>query len=171
MSNQTPESSLEYVFAMWVLRLWLSVRAIGAGIEKFAGKKGSEAAVEIDGEPNDYGLTESASEKVYGFDHYHGVPEALYGKFQAEPLVPGFMLKIYDITLGPLLLIFGFMLLLGVCTRISLFAMGLIYTSLSFGLILLKQDAGVAWLATHIILVVMALVLAKHNRCVLVKNW
>jgi len=60
---------------------------------------------------------------------------------------------------------------LGLATRFSLFAMGLVYTSLTFGLILIKQDAGVAWLGIHIIMIVLALALAKYNRFAILKKW
>ena len=73
--------------------------------------------------------------------------------------------------LGPSLLLLGFTLLLGICTRASLFAMGLLYTSLTFGLILIKQDAGVAWLGIHIIMIVIALVLARYNRLVITNKF
>ena len=48
-----------------MLRIWLGVRAFLTGIEKFAGEKGSQSLVTIDGAPNTYGLTESASEKFF----------------------------------------------------------------------------------------------------------
>jgi len=37
------------------------------------------------------------------------------------------------------------------------------------GLILLKQDAGIAWLGMHVALTVGALLLVKHNRFEAVK--
>jgi thiosulfate dehydrogenase [quinone] large subunit len=49
--------------------------------------------------------------------------------------------------------------------------MGLLYTSLTFGLILIKQDAGVAWLGIHILMIVAALALANYNRFALLKKW
>ena len=172
MENNTSNSSdLGYLFSMLLLRIWLGMRSLQTGIEKFAGVKTSETAVTIDGAPNTYGLTESTGEKAYALSNYHGVPQALYDKFVGEPLIPGFFLTIYDIVLGPALLILGITLLLGVATRISLLAMGLLYTSLTFGLILLKQDAGIAWLGTHIIMIVMALLLAKHNRYAIMNKW
>lgn len=172
MENNTSNSSdLGYTFSILLLRIWLGIRSLQTGIEKFAGVKMSETAVTIDGAPNTYGLTESTGEKAYAFSNYQGVPQALHDKFVGEPLIPGFFLTIYDFVLGPALLILGLTLLLGVATRVSLFAMGLLYTSLTFGLILLKQDAGIAWLGTHIILIVMALVLAKHNRFTIMNKW
>jgi len=53
---------------------------------------------------------------------------------------------------------------LGLATRLSLLAMGLIYTSLTFGLILLNQASGIAWLGTHMILITLALLLTSYNR-------
>jgi thiosulfate dehydrogenase [quinone] large subunit len=166
-----PTSDLGSTLGILLIRLWLGLRALQTGIEKFAGVKTTEAPVTIDGATNTYGLTESTGEKAYALGNYHGVPKALYEKFAGEPLIPGFFLNIYDIVLGPALLVLGITLLLGIATRISLFAMGLLYTSLTFGLILLKQDAGIAWLGVHIILIVIGLVLAQHNRLAILKKW
>jgi thiosulfate dehydrogenase [quinone] large subunit len=49
--------------------------------------------------------------------------------------------------------------------------MGLLYISLTWGLILINQDAGVAWLGVHMIMIVLMLSWAKHNRFELLKNW
>jgi thiosulfate dehydrogenase [quinone] large subunit len=61
--------------------------------------------------------------------------------------------------------------LLGIAPRVSLIDMCLLYTSLTFGLILIKQDAGIAWLGVHIIMVVIALGLAKYDRITVTKKW
>ncbi|MEI9866241.1 MAG: hypothetical protein WDN00_17135 [Limisphaerales bacterium] len=50
-------------------------------------------------------------------------------------------------------LITGFMLLVGLGTRLSLFVQGLIYIALTVGLILLGQNDGISWLGIHIALV------------------
>ena len=39
------------------------------------------------------------------------------------------------------------------------------------GLILIKQEDGVAWLGIHIALVAFALALARHNKFALLKKW
>ncbi|MEY3001479.1 MAG: hypothetical protein RL648_1693 [Verrucomicrobiota bacterium] len=155
---------------MWILRLWLGLRSLLTGVEKFAGSRQSESAVMIDGSANAYGLTQASAEKVYSFSNYNGIPAALADKFAAEPLIPTWFLGIYNIVLGPALILLGLTLLLGVATRLTLLGMGLVYTSLTVGLILIKQDAGVAWLGIHILLVVLALVLAPYNRFELLKK-
>ncbi|MEM7672268.1 MAG: hypothetical protein AAF212_02890 [Verrucomicrobiota bacterium] len=169
--KESDGNSLEYTLGMLLLRLWLAMRSIQAGIEKYAGTSAGAKPVNIDGAPNDYGLTEATSSKVYSLDNYQGVPAALYDKFKDEPFIPEWGLNLYNIILGPALIILGITLLLGLATRFTLFAMGLLYSSLTFGLILLKQDAGIAWLGTHIIMIVMALALAKYNRFAILKKW
>ena len=92
-------------------------------------------------------------------------------KFAAEPLLPAFMLKIFYVVLGPALILLGLMLWLGIGTRVSLFLQGLLYIMLTAGLIMIKADDGVAWLAIHVVLIAYALTLAKHNELCVLKKW
>ena len=162
--NEKQKPNMALVYGSLLARLWLAVRAIQTGIEKYAGISVATKPVNIAGQPNDYGLVAATPVKEYGFSHYHGVPQALYKKFEAEPLMTDFALKIYDAILGPALILLGLSILVGFAYRSSLMLLGLLYISLTWGLILIKQDAGVAWLGVHMILVVMALMLAEHNR-------
>lgn len=154
-----------------LLRLWLGVRAIQTGVEKFSGSKAADQIVSVDGKPNEYGLTAGDSIKQYALENYHGVPAALMKKFEAEPLMMKFALPLYDKALGPVLIILGLTILLGLAYRSSLFLLGLLYISLTWGLILIKQDDGVSWIGIHMILIVMALALAAHNRFAILKKW
>jgi thiosulfate dehydrogenase [quinone] large subunit len=173
--EQTSESKLPCdlgaTLGVLLLRSWLALRAIGSGIEKYAGTAVSDNAVMIDGAVNSYGLTDAASTKVYGFAYYHGVPTALMDKFAAEPLLPGPGLKLYDAILGPSLILLGLALLVGLATRYTLFAMGLLYTSLTFGLILINENSGVAWLAIHVALIALMLFYSKYNKFELTGRW
>ncbi|MBN8456369.1 MAG: hypothetical protein J0M04_00790 [Verrucomicrobia bacterium] len=164
-------AALANIYGAGLLRIWLAVRAIQTGLEKYAGLQGSDKLVNIDGKPNDYGLTEATQVKEYAMSHYHGVPEALMKKFQAEPLMNLKMLALYDKVLGPALIVLGLTILLGIATRTSLFLLGLLYVSLTFGLILIKEDSGVAWLGIHMIMIVMALSMSKYNRLCVLKKW
>ena len=158
--------------AFLLLRLWLGMRAIATGVEKFAGKV-SEQKPLLDefGQPDINGAMVAVDHKVYALKYYQGIPAALQSKFAAEPLLPGFLLKPYGALLGYVLIATGLMLVLGIATRTSLFIQGLIYISLTFGLILIKEDGGISWLAIHMLLVVAALRLAQHNRFALTKRW
>lgn len=174
MSNEETcckSNTLALVYGSLLLRVWLGVRAMQTGIEKFAGTRTGGQLLKVDGTPNEEGLTTTASAKYYALENYHGVPKPLMSKFEAEPLMPGFGLPLYDKLLGPALLILGATILLGIAYRSSLFALGLLYISLTWGLILIKEDGGVAWLGTHMIMIVMALALAPHNRLGILKKW
>ncbi len=158
--------------AFLLLRLWLGLRAVITGLEKFAGKV-SEQKPLLDefGQPDINGTMVAVDHKVYALKYYQGIPAALQSKFAAEPLLPAYLLKPYGATLGYVLIVAGLMLLLGIATRTSLFINGLIYLSLTFGLVLINESGGVAWLAIHLVLVVAALLLAQHNRFALTKRW
>jgi thiosulfate dehydrogenase (quinone) large subunit len=168
--KSTPASdTLAHVYGSLLLRLWLGVRALQTGIEKFAGTKVESQAVSAGGA--DTGLETVKSTKFYAIENYHGVPESLMDKFLGEPLMPAFGLPVYDKLLGVALLGLGITILLGIAYRSSLFLLGLLYVSLTWGLILIKQDDGVSWLGIHMILIVMALSLARHNRLAILKKW
>lgn len=157
--------------AFLVLRVWLAMRSFITGLEKWAGEAiVKKQALDEFGLPAAEGAVDTKV-KVYGFVHYHGIPEALAKSFENQPLLPPVLMKPYDIVLGPALIILGIMLLLGIGTRISLFLQGMLYCSLTFGLILIKQDGGVAWLAAHMILIAYALTLAKHNKLAVMQKF
>ncbi|HTI98986.1 MAG TPA: hypothetical protein VL527_08885 [Dongiaceae bacterium] len=163
----------ERTMAFWVLRGWLGVRALLTGIEKFSGFKTIQKPF-VDpttGMPDPSGALVEVKEKFYALTNYSAIPQSLKDKFAAEPLLPHALTSPFYTLLGPALIALGLMLLLGIGTRISLFLQGLLYIGLTMGLILIKQDDGVSWLAIHIALVAIALTLAKHNRLCILKKW
>ena len=159
--------------AFLVLRLWLGVRALVTGIEKFGAYANLQKPL-IDpttGQPDASGVLVNVSVKYYSLTNYAGIPASLKDRFANEPLLPKFGLTAFDHLLGPAFILTGVMLLLGVGTRLSLFLQGLIYVALTIGLILIKQDDGISWLGIHIALVAFALTLVKHNKFALLKKW
>lgn len=154
-----------------LLRAWLGVRTIQSGIEKFATSTLVERPQMADGEPT--GLVETVSMKTYQLSAYKGIPDALKTVFADQPMIPGFMLPIYNAILGPALLILGFTVLFGIASRVSLLLMGLLYVSLTWGLVIWGEpgNAGVAYLGTHIVLIVMALHLTRHDCLRVLKKW
>ncbi len=110
------------------------------------------------------GAIVEVTKKVYGFAHYQSIPDTLQDKFSNEPLLPGFLTTPFYIILGYVLILLGVALLLGIRTREALFGMGLLYSILTIGLILVGQEQGVAWLGIHVLIVTAALALAPYNR-------
>ena len=159
--------------AFLVLRLWLGVRATLAGIEKFGAYQPKKEPL-IDpttGQPDASGVLHNVNVKFYSFANYSGVPKPLLDKFANEPLLPKFALTAFSDLLGPLFILTGVMLLVGLGTRLSLFVQGLIYLALTVGLILINQPDGISYLGIHIALVAGALVLAKNNKFAILKKW
>jgi thiosulfate dehydrogenase [quinone] large subunit len=156
-----PGASLAFI----TLRLWLACRAIFAGLEKFTGFTMTQTPLLDEfGNPDATGAIVETKVKVYGLAHYHGLAPSLDEALRAEPLMPGWALTAYSGALGPLLLLTGIALLLGLAPRLTLLVQGLIYATLTIGLILINQDSGVAALAIHTLLVALALKWVDHNR-------
>ncbi len=168
-SGNTPITSETLGFL--TLRLWLAMRAIATGLEKFAGTVVvQQPLLDADGKPDPETMVE-IEQKVYGFSHYKAIPDSMETSFASQPLLPGWLTSPFYASLGYLLILLGVLLLLGVKSRWTLFVMGLLYTGLTFGLILIKQDPGVAWLAIHITLIAIALRWEhQHNRFTLTRT-
>lgn len=163
----------DFTFAFLILRLWLGVRALFVGIAKF-GVYHSVAMPLIDpatGQPDASGVMVNVNVKSYALANYAGMATSLRDKFAHEPLMPKFALVAFDRMLGPAFILTGIMLLLGLGTRVSLLAQGLIYVALTVGLVLIDQNDGVAWLGIHVALVAGAFLLAQNNRFVVLKKW
>ena len=163
----------DFTWAFLLLRLWLGVRALFVGIQKFGGYH-SVATPLIDpatGQPDASGVMVNVNIKSYALANYAGIPAALRDKFAHEPLFPKFTLVAFDRMLGPAFILTGIMLLVGLGTRLSLLAQGLLFIALTVGLVLIDQNDGVAYLGIHIGLVAAAFLLVEHNRFVVLKKW
>jgi thiosulfate dehydrogenase [quinone] large subunit len=161
-----------HALAFLTLRLWLGARALISGLEKFSATVTVQEPLldPVTGMPDPSGAMLDVERKVYSVKHYQALPDTLQTKFAAEPLLPGFLTAPFYLLLGPLLILLGLLLLFGVANRLTLLAMGLLYTSLTFGLMLIGQDGGVSWLAIHLGLVALALILVDHNRFALTRS-
>ena len=174
--TETPSTQrtqeLAATFAVWTIRIWIGVRTLIAGIEKYAGKvTEKQPLLDEFGNPDINGAMVNVDKKVYGFSHYHALPDTLAAKLAAEPLIPHWALAVYSALLGPALVVLGVAILVGFAPRISLFLTGLLYTSLTFGLILLNESGGIAWLGIHVLMIALALKLAEHNKLTILSKW
>lgn len=176
MNNETKNAESgrsDFMLAFLVLRLWLSGRAILTGIEKFGAYKTIQKPLidPVTGMEDPSGAMLEVKVKFYALTNNSGIPQSLKNKFANEPLLPHPLFTAFDHLLGPALIVTGLMLLLGLGTRISLLAQGLIYVALTSGLILVRQYDGISWLGIHVALVAFALAMAKHNKFALLKKW
>ncbi len=142
MSEPTAPSPrcTEFTAAVLLLRLFLALRALLSGLEKF----------ELNG--------------TYSFENYHQSMSRMATGITGASFLPLWATKSFALPLGYVLLLLGAALLLGLKLRVTLFLMGLVYTALAFGLMAVQEGEGVAWLGVHVGLCVAALVLVRHNR-------
>jgi thiosulfate dehydrogenase (quinone) large subunit len=145
MSDLPPVASrrFEYTAAFLLLRLFLGLRTLLAGIEKFE------------------------SQGSYSFANYYQNMSRMAQGITGASFMPLWATKNFAYSLGFVLTILGAALLLGLKTRVTLFVAGLVYVGLSFGLMAVQEGEGVAWLGIHVGLIAGALLLVRHNRYVL----
>ena len=146
MSESSPSSATsrcEYTAAFILLRLFLGLRTLFAGIEKFESKG------------------------TYSFHNYYENMTRMAQGITGASFLPLWATKNFAHSLGYLLIALGAALLLGLKTRMTLFLAGLVYVGLSFGLMAVQESEGVAWLGIHLALFAGALVLVRHNRLAL----
>jgi thiosulfate dehydrogenase [quinone] large subunit len=136
----------EYTAAFLLLRLFLGLRTLLAGVEKFESKG------------------------TYSVSNYNENMGRMAQGITGASFLPLWATRGFALSLGYVLAILGIALLLGVKTRTALFLTGLVYVALSFGLMAVQEGEGVAWLGMHVAMFAGALALVRYNRFVLMRD-
>ena len=145
-SSSSSTSRCEYTYAFLIIRLFLGLRALLAGLEKYESKG------------------------TYSLENYGVNMGRLASGITGASFIPLWASKLFAMSIGYILIVLGVTILLGIKTRLSLFAMGLVYVALAFGLMAVQESDGVAWLGMHVALVAGALVLVQHNRLAITRD-
>ena len=145
MTDTRPPSSStttfsEHAAAFLLLRLFLGLRTLLAGLEKFE------------------------SSGVYSFENYYKNMARMAQGITGASFLPLWATKSFAIPLGYLLIALGLAILLGLRSRVTLFLTGLLYVGLSFGLMAVQEGEGVAWLGMQVLMFAGALALVRHER-------
>lgn len=144
-SASSPTSTRgEYACAFLLLRLFLGLRTLIAGLEKFEANKSFSFS----------NYTENMTRMATGISNYS--------------LIPLWAAKTFALSLGFLLVGLGAAILLGIKTRAALFFGGLVYVGLGFGLMAVQEGEGVAWIGMQVLMFAVALVYVRYNRFALV---
>ena len=89
------ECNCDFSLAFLVLRGWLGLRALLAGVEKYGAYKSvQKPLLDEHGVPDAGGAVIDLKVKFYDLANYHGIPAALKTKFENEALLPGFSLNL-----------------------------------------------------------------------------
>ena len=154
----------------FLLRLWIGLRLLIAGAQKFQGDDGNLAFANLKANADKFsGLIKDHANVL------HGVLNSFFGIFrnpEEGAATPGWVtnflngsIDFFAQWMGLPMVIVGVMLILGILPRISLFLAGLIFIFLSIGLMCLDQsDAWIAYLGIHIGLVGYALSMARYSK-------
>ena len=143
----------DLTLAMLLLRAWIGLRMLAAGIVKFK-SIGPDGSMSINLE-NYYG---KAGDATSGWINHAYKPFFEYGGLP-EP-----MAKLYTSSLGWLMLLGGFLIFFGITNRLALVFGAAVMLSLSFGLFTLDDSQEIGYIAAQFGLFVAAIALAKHNR-------
>lgn len=146
MTDRPPTSTYvfiprgEFTAAFLLLRLFLGLRTLIAGLEKFEANKSFSFS----------NYTENMTRMATGISNFS--------------IIPLWAAKMFALSLGFLLTFLGAAILLGLKTRAALFLAGLIYVGLGFGLMAVQEGEGVAWIGMQVLMFAGALVLVRYNR-------
>ena len=145
-SSYTTTPRAEYTAAFLLLRLFLGLRTLAAGLEKFE------------------------ANKSFSFSNYSENMNRMATAISNFSIIPLWASKMFAMSLGFLLVALGVTILLGIKSRASLFLAGLVYVGLGFGLMAVQEGEGVAWIGMQVLMFAVALVLVRHNRCTLLSD-
>jgi thiosulfate dehydrogenase [quinone] large subunit len=137
MSSQP---SSERTWAFLLLRLFLGLRTLLAGAEKF--ENGG----------------------IYSLANYTKAMGKMAEGITGASFLPLWATRGFALPLGFVLIALGAALLLGIKPVLTLRGTGLVYVGLAFGLMAVQEGEGVAWLGIYVAMIVAALVLVPHSR-------
>jgi thiosulfate dehydrogenase (quinone) large subunit len=139
-SNTSITTRGEHTAAFLLLRLFLGLRTLMAGLEKFE------------------------ANRSYSTENYSANMTRMAEGISNNSTIPMWAAKAFALPLGYLLTILGVAILLGIKSRVSLFITGLLYTGLAFGLMAVQEGEGVAWLGAQVLMFAFALFLVRSDR-------
>ncbi|MGH7944709.1 MAG: hypothetical protein ACREH8_07870 [Opitutaceae bacterium] len=139
-SNSSITVRGEHTAAFLLLRLFLGLRTLMAGLEKFEANRSFSLG----------NYSENMTRMATGISN--------------NSVIPLWAAKAFALPLGFVLTLLGVAILLGVKSRISLFLSGLVYTGLAFGLMAVQEGEGVAWIGMQVLMFAVALLLVRNER-------
>lgn len=144
MASETNPRPLrcEIMFAAFMLRLWIGLRLLFAGLDKFR----------------------VSGETTFSMEAYKRNVQAIADNIATYTPLSQQACDLYAAPLGYLLIGIGALVILGLFTRLSLLAAGLMFISLGVGLKLLPDDFEAVMIGIQVAITAFALSLWWHDR-------
>ena len=146
MSASSCSSSCRWdlAFANLLLRLWIGLRLVFAGLDKFRAGSGADT--------------------TFSLENYQNNKDAIAKLTYENGFLPETLCNLYAKPLGYLLLLGGVWAVLGLFSRLGVFFCGLLFLSLGLGLATLPDDTEVVYIGVHILVAAGALATNQHNK-------
>jgi thiosulfate dehydrogenase (quinone) large subunit len=141
-NNSNVISRSDWNYAHLILRLWVGLRLLWAGIDKMREKGGSG----------------------FGTEFISKSMEPIVDTMETSAMLPKFAIGMYATFLPWALLIVGAWAILGIANRLALAAAGMVFVSLSVGLMALPDDDQVVMRGVEVALTALALMTAGANK-------
>ncbi len=132
----------EIMYAAFMLRLWIGMRLFFAGLDKFRIK----------------------GEATFSIEAYKGNVQVIADTIAEHTPLTQQLCDLYAAPLGYLLVGIGVLVILGLFTRLSLLAAGVMFISLGVGLMLLPDDFEAVMIGIQVAITAFALSLWWHDR-------
>ena len=143
-SSRSSSNHWDLALANLLLRLWIGLRLVFAGIDKFRYGSGADA--------------------TFNMENYEKKMAAIAKLTYNNGFLPENLCNLYAKPLGYLLLVAGVWAVLGLFGRLGLFFAGLVFLSLGVGLATLPDDTEVLFIGVHILIVAAALATNQHSK-------
>lgn len=147
--------------AYLMLRVFIGLRLVTSGLDKF---KLSNSVIDERG-----GVSRVRWDELYRIEHLQAKAGQIIGAVPKFGGLDSRLAEWYLYALAPLMIAVGLSLLIGFLNRLSLFAAGMIFISLSFGLMTIGEEETVYRLGVYVALVALAFHYVKSNRLALTK--
>lgn len=147
MSEENHDRTFRFdlAFAHLLARLWVGLRLVMAGVDKFRS-----------------GSTWEGS--TFNMDNYHKKSEQIASLMASNSFLPKSLCNMYAEGVGFALLGIGAWVIIGLFTEFSLLAAGLLFLSLGFGLAALPDDTEVVYIGVSVLITVVALTTARAKQ-------
>lgn len=158
--SQSPSHCLGLAFGALLLRLWIGMRLLFAGLEKWKNKV-TIVVDEETGETKTFWRYDILSDKAS--EVYNTNMGRITSAMNNDSPLQFWMIEQYAKPLGWMLVIVGAWVIIGLASRASLVVAGFVFLSLTFGLATIGADPEIVERGIEIGLVAGALALARYQ--------
>ncbi len=147
MSDENNDRSFRFdlAFAHLLTRLWVGLRLVMAGVDKFRAGSGWK-------------------DSTFNLENYAKKSDQIATLMSTNSFLPENLCKMYAHGIGYALLGVGAWVIIGLFTEFSLLAAGLLFLSLGFGLSALPDDTEVVYIGASIAVTAIALITARAKQ-------